>query len=80
MATTRITHRPLKKRGPKPKGEPWGAVTFSARQPLIRQLKAVAEHNDCTVSAWVRWAVRMVLARQWTIPEQAKDDGDVRSK
>jgi len=60
-------------RKPHPSG-PWGGIVINARQDLLEQIRAEAKANNTTASAWLRWAVRMVLIRRW----KPRNDGDLK--
>jgi hypothetical protein len=56
------------KRGPQPSGDARKPLTLNVRAQLRRDIEAAAAASGTTVSAWLRWAVKAVLARGWSPP------------
>jgi hypothetical protein len=61
------------KPGPKATGDARLPMTLNVRSQLRAQIEAAADANNATVSAWLRWAAKIVLARRWRMPPSAKD-------
>ena len=53
------------KRGPKPSGDRLKPLTLNVRNKLRAEIESAAADCGTTVSAWLRWAAKAVLARGW---------------
>jgi hypothetical protein len=63
------------KRGPKPTGDPRRPLTLNVRWALREDITDAAAKAEVTVAVWLRWALRMVLARGWQPRPGAAENG-----